>query len=235
MNKGKLFLIPTILSEDTVDKLFSSAWRESIRHLHFFCVENVRTARRFLGSLKIYPSIEALECSVLDKKTTVDQLSETLEPLSQGHDMGIISESGIPGVADPGTLAVAFAHAHGYAVTILHGSSSIMLALAASGLNGQQFAFHGYLPIEEKVCALKIKELEKESRTKNQTQIFIETPFRNTRLLKAMVKNLSTNSRLCVAMDLTGSKEHITTKYIRLWSSQKLELPKSPAVFLFQA
>lgn len=232
MAKGKLYLIPTILADDTVGLLFSDEWRERIKHIQFFCVENARTARRFLSSLKVYPSIEALSFSLLDKETTSEKIAELLNPLEEGHDVGIISESGIPAVADPGQLAVMFAHQHGFEVTILPGPSSIMLALAASGFNGQKFAFHGYLPIEEKDCAQTIKTLENESKTKNQAQIFIETPFRNNRLLKALLKNLSPNTYLCVALDLTGSNEKITSQPVKKWPM--LELPKLPAIFLFQ-
>jgi 16S rRNA (cytidine1402-2'-O)-methyltransferase len=233
MPKGKLFLIPTTLSEGTVDKLFSESWKDSIRHIQFFCVENVRSARRFLSSLKIYPSIEALNFSVLDKTTQYESMTELLRPLQEGHDIGIISESGIPAVADPGHLAVAFAHAHDLQVRVLPGPSSIMMALAASGFNGQQFAFHGYLPIGDKECAAAIKLLEKESRAKNQTQIFIETPFRNNRLLKAFLKNLSHSTHLCVALDVTGDEERIISKPVFSWAP--IELPKLPAVFLFQS
>jgi 16S rRNA (cytidine1402-2'-O)-methyltransferase len=233
MTKGKLYLIPTVLADDTVGLLFSEVWRERIKHIQFFCVENVRTARRFLSSLKVYPSIETLQFSVLDKTTPVTDLGLMLEPLSRGHDVGIISESGIPAVADPGQLAVAYAHQHDMVVTILPGPSSIMLALAASGFNGQQFAFHGYLPIDEKECAQSIKTFEKESKTKNQTQIFIETPFRNNRLLKAMLANLSSQANLCIALDLTGANEQIVSKPIKNW--KLVDLPKLPAIFLFQA
>ena len=232
MGKGKLYLIPTTLADGTVDKLFSESWRASIKQINFFCVENVRTARRFLGSLKIYSSIEGLNFSVLDKETSHEQISELLQPLLEGHDIGLISESGIPAVADPGSIAVSFAHRHGLQVCVMPGPSSIIMALAASGFNGQQFAFHGYLPIDEKACAKAIKVLEKESKEKSQTQIFIETPFRNNRLLKALLKNLSDNSRLCVAIDLTGSEEKIISKYVRSWPT--MELSKSPAIFLFQ-
>jgi 16S rRNA (cytidine1402-2'-O)-methyltransferase len=232
MPAGKLYLIPTILSDGTADKLFSAAWRESISHIKFFCVENVRTARRFLSSLKTFPTIEELNFSVLDKETTPETIGELLKPLQDGHDIGIISESGIPAVADPGNLAVAYAHSKNIPVIILPGPSSIMLALAASGLNGQQFAFHGYLPIDEKECSGAIKTLEKESKAKNQTQIFIETPFRNTRLLKSLLKNLSPSTRLCVAIDLTGAEEKIISKSVKSWPS--IELSKLPAIFLFQ-
>lgn len=232
MTKGKLYLIPTVLAEDTVGLLFSDLWRERIKHIQFFCVENARTARRFLSSLKVYPSIETLSFSVLDKETTLETIAELLKPLHEGQDVGIISESGIPAVADPGQLAVAYAHQHNFEVTILPGPSSILLALAASGFNGQKFAFHGYLPIDEKECAQTIKTLENESKTKNQAQIFIETPFRNNRLIKALLKTLSPQTRLCVALDLTGSQEKIISQPVKKWPT--LDLPKLPAIFLFQ-
>lgn len=232
MGKGKLYLIPTILSEGTSDLLFSLAWRESISHIRFFCVENVRTARRFLSSLKTFPSIEELDFAVLDKETSQANIAELLKPLNEGNDVGIISESGIPAVADPGSLAVAYAHSKDIQVTVLPGPSSIMLALAASGLNGQRFAFHGYLPIDEKECERTIKALEKESKSKDQTQIFIETPFRNNRLLKVLTKTLSPSCMLCVAQDLTGTQERIVSKKVSKWP--KLDMPKLPTIFLFQ-
>lgn len=232
MRKGKLYLIPTILSEGTVDRLFSPSWRESIGHIRYFCVENVRTARRFLSSLKIFPSIEKLEFNVLDKETRLESMAELLNPIVQGYDIGIISESGLPAVADPGSLAVAYAHANDIEVVVLPGPSSIMLALAGSGLNGQSFAFHGYLPIDDKECEKSIKALEKESKSKGQTQIFIETPFRNNRILKALIKHLSGYTTLCAAIDLTGSSEQIICKKVAKWP--KVTLPKLPAIFLFQ-
>lgn len=233
MANGKLFLIPTILSEGTVDKLYSVAWKETIKHIRTFCVEDVRWARRFLGSLKVFPPIETLQFTLLNKETPAEKMSEMLKPLSIGEDIGILSESGIPAVADPGSLAVAFAHANGFQVTVLPGPSSIMLALAGSGLSGQQFAFHGYLPIDEKECAASIRSLDKESRSKNQTQIFIETPFRNNRLLRILQSNLSKNTNLCVAIDLTGDHESIISKRVSQWP--KVQLPKLPSIFLFQA
>jgi 16S rRNA (cytidine1402-2'-O)-methyltransferase len=196
-------------------------------------VEEVRTARRFLSSLKVYPSIEELHFSVLDKKTSRESVVPLLNPLVEGHDIGIISESGIPAVADPGNLAVAYAHEHGFPVTVMPGSSSIMLALAASGFNGQKFAFHGYLPIDDKDCSAAIKALEKEARSKNQTQIFIETPFRNNRLKKALLKSLSPTTRLCVALDLTGQEETVISQPVKSWP--EAELPKLPAIFLFHS
>jgi 16S rRNA (cytidine1402-2'-O)-methyltransferase len=147
--------------------------------------------------------------------------------------MGVISEAGCPGIADPGALAVKFAHKNGIPVIPLVGPSSILLALMASGLNGQRFAFHGYLPIEAKECAKVIRDLEKESHQKNQTQIVIETPYRNNQLKALLLKNLNNETELCIAVEITGLQESITTLQVKQWKSIGTELPKTPAIFLF--
>jgi 16S rRNA (cytidine1402-2'-O)-methyltransferase len=149
--------------------------------------------------------------------------------------LGILSESGCPGVADPGALAVKYAHQNRIQVVPLTGPSSILLALMASGLNGQHFAFHGYLPIDSKESLVAIKELEKESRLKNQTQIFIETPYRNNQLATNLIKGLSPETQLCIAVDITGSQESILMYAIKEWKQLPRELPKLPTVFLFLA
>lgn len=233
MPGGKLFVIPTTLADGTADVLFTPLWRESIRHVQHFVVEEVRTARRFLSSLKIYPSIEALKFEVLNKSTKPETIATVLQPLLAGHDVGVLSESGMAGVADPGSLAVAFAHQHQCTVRVLPGPSSLVLALAGSGLNGQRFAFNGYLPIDEKECVEAIRQFEKQSKQLQQTQIFIETPFRNNRLLAAMLKTLAPTTRLCVALDITGPEEKFICSPLKQWP--KLSLPKAPAVFLFLA
>jgi 16S rRNA (cytidine1402-2'-O)-methyltransferase len=204
----------------------------SIRH---FLAEDVRTARRYLSSLKVFDTVEELTFSVLNKDTAETELADLLRPLFNGADIGVLSESGCPGIADPGALAARFAHENDIRVVPLVGPSSILLALMASGLNGQNFAFHGYLPIEEKKSAKSIKEFEKESRTRNQTQIFIETPYRNNAILKNLLKNLPGQTQLCVALDITGEREFISTRTVKKWQSEPIELPKSPAVFLFLA
>jgi 16S rRNA (cytidine1402-2'-O)-methyltransferase len=203
--------------------------------IQHFLAEDIRTARRYLSLLKIYPSIEALKFSVLDKNTPASEIQELFSPVFDGFDMGVISESGCPGVADPGALAVEFAHRNGIRVIPMVGPSSILLALMASGLNGQQFCFHGYLPIESKEGTKAIRELERESLTKNQTQIFIETPYRNNALLQNLLKSLKENTRLCIAVDLSGQDENILTRSVNEWKKQTIELPKKPAVFLFLA
>jgi 16S rRNA (cytidine1402-2'-O)-methyltransferase len=232
---GKLYLIPTVISEDTQAAVIPPHVRVVLPLVTNFLVEDVRTARRYLSSLKIYPSIEPLTFEVLDKSTTPIQLAEMLKPLFAGENIGIISESGCPAVADPGALAVEFAHQHEIEVIPLVGPSSIMLALMASGLNGQKFCFHGYLPIENKELAHAIKELERESKQKKMTQLFIETPYRNNSMIKTLLHQLSDQTRLCVALDLTGKMQRVTTHTIKHWKTVVQPLPKLPAVFLFLA
>lgn len=233
-SKGKIFLVPTVITEGALHTIPSSVV-ESLKSITHFLVEDARTARRFLSSLKIYESIEALNFSVLNKETKEEELSELLAPIFSGHNIGILSESGCPGVADPGALAVNLAHQKNIQVIPLVGPSSILLALMASGLNGQQFAFHGYLPIDSKEAIQKIKTLEKESSQKKQTQIFIETPYRNNSILKCLTDSLGANVQLCVALDLTGKNEFVKMQRIGDWRQKIPSLPKEPAVFLFLA
>lgn len=228
-------MIPNIIAERTQDQVLTLQVKNVLPGIRYFLAEDVRTARRYLSSLKVYESIETLQFSVLDKDTKEAEVAGLFAPVLEGHDMGVISESGCPGVADPGALAVKFAHQHEVKVIPLVGPSSILLALMASGLNGQKFSFHGYLPIEAKESVKAIRELEKESVMKSQTQIFIETPYRNNAILQNLVKNLSGETDLCVALDLTGDAEFIATRKVKAWRTQTIELPKKPAVFLFLA
>ncbi|GHM99791.1 S-adenosylmethionine-dependent methyltransferase [Cytophagales bacterium WSM2-2] len=230
-NKGKLYLIPTVIAEGAGNTIPSQVL-ESLKSIHYFFAEDVRTARRFLSSLEIYPSIEALQFSVLNKDTKADELVEMFRPIDS-NNIGVISESGCPGIADPGALAVHFAHQKNIQVVPLVGPSSLLLALMASGLNGQQFAFHGYLPIDSKEISQKIESLEKESSQKSQTQIFIETPYRNNQVLKHLLGSLGQLTQLCIALDLTGKNEFIKTQTVGDWKKSTPSLPKSPAVFLF--
>jgi 16S rRNA (cytidine1402-2'-O)-methyltransferase len=232
---GKLYLVPTVIAEGTVASVIPLQVRSTIQHIRYFLVEDLRTSRRYLSSLKIFDSVETLNFSQLDKKTRPEDVNELMNPLFEGHDIGLLSESGCPGVADPGSSAVEFAHKRGIRVIPLVGPSSILLALMASGLNGQQFAFHGYLPIEAKTLASKIGELEKESRIKGQTQIFIETPYRSDSLFRQLVKNLGPSTNLCLAVDLTGKSEMILTQSIKKWKSADMKLSKLPVLFLFLA
>ena len=232
---GKLYLIPNIIADDSQGNVIPPQVKEALKSITHFVVEDVRTARRYLSSLKIFDSIEALHFQVLNKDTKEHELTELLKPLKDGQDIGVISESGCPGVADPGALAADYAHKHNIQVVPLVGPSSILLALMASGLNGQKFAFHGYLPIDGNEIGKAIKALESESRTKNQTQIFIETPYRNNSLFDHLIKHLQPNTKLSIAIDITGAAESIQTKEIKAWTVNKPSLGKTPAVFSFLA
>lgn len=232
---GKLYLIPTIISDETQQEVIPQQVKDVLPGLKHFLAEDLRTARRFLSSLKVYPTIEELNFQVLNKETSAIDLPELMKPLEAGFNLGVISESGCPGVADPGALAVAYAHAHNFQVVPLVGPSSILLALMASGLNGQQFAFNGYLPVDAKEASKRIQELERESKVKNQTQIFIETPYRNNAVFNHLLKNLHPATKLTVALDVTGKNETVTTKTVSAWKINLIEWPKAPAVFLFLA
>jgi len=231
--KGKLFLIPTIIAEDTAKGVIPQQVLIALKDIHFFLAENPRTARRYLSGLKIYDSIESLTFEVLNKETMEAELSTLMAPSMKGCNIGVISESGCPGIADPGSLAVRFAHQNGIPVVPLVGPSSILLALMASGLNGQSFAFHGYLPVDAKEAAKKIKELERESSVKHQTQLFIETPYRNNQMLDHLLTSLKPTSIVSIALDLTGQNQFIQTKAVQEWKLNKPSLPKEPAIFSF--
>ncbi len=233
--KGKLYLVPTIIAEDTAQLVIPQHVLLSLKDIHYFLVENARTARRYLGSLKIYDSIEALTIEVLDKETKETELLTLMRPLVEGNNMGVISESGCPGVADPGSMAVRFAHQRNIQVIPLVGPSSLLLALMASGLNGQKFAFHGYLPVDGKEATKIIKELERESEQKNQTQLFIETPYRNNQILDHLLNSLKPTSQVSIALDLSGKNEFVQTMFVKDWKLNKPSLPKEPAIFSFLA
>lgn len=235
MTSGKLYLIPTIISEETQEEVIPPRVKQVLPHLVHFLAEDVRTARRYLSSLKLFPSIESLHFEVLNKETPDEKIPELLRPLGQGHDMGVLSESGCPGVADPGSKAVLFAHQQGIQVVPLVGPSSLLLALMASGLNGQQFAFHGYLPIDGTELASRLKVLERESKARNQTQLFIETPHRNNSLYEQFLKHLQPDTLLSVALDLTGKSEKVATRTIAQWRKGNHSWPKTPMVYLFLA
>ena len=233
MDKGKLYLIPNIIADDTQAAVIPSYVCSSLKEIQHFLAEDVRTARRYLSSLKVYDSIESLNFQVLNKNTMQEELRDLLDAVFQGKNVGIISEAGCPGIADPGAIATKFAHENDVQVVPLVGPSSIVLALMASGLNGQRFAFHGYLPIDAKECAKVIHDLERESNHKNQTQIFIETPYRNNHLKELLLKNLKNETLLCIAVDITGMGQRINTYAVKKWKSFAYEMPKMPAVFLF--
>lgn len=231
MSSASLYLIPTVIAEHQTDVIPEQV-KQVVRNTEFFLVENVRTARRFISSLKLGLTIEALHFDVLDKNTSAMDLEKLMKPLYQGKNIGVISESGCPGIADPGSAAVKYAHEHQIKVVPLVGPSAIFLSLMASGFNGQSFSFHGYLPIDKAQLAKTIKRLEEESRKKNQTQIFIETPYRNNQLLENLIKHCHPETLLCVAKDISGKEEFIKTTTVKLWKSIKPDLHKIPTVFL---
>jgi len=235
---GKLYLIPNIIHPNTENEVIAPQIFSVIKKLDYFLVENERTARRYISSLmRLLPleertPIEELKFERLDKKTSEEEVSKMLEPLRSGKDCGIISESGCPGIADPGSLAALAAHQMHFEIIPLPGPSSIFMALMASGMNGQAFAFHGYLPIDKHQLASKIKQLESSAINLDQTQIFIETPYRNQRIYEAILSNCSNRISLCIAKDITGSNAFIKTQTIGDWKSEKVVLEKVPVVFL---
>lgn len=232
---GKLFLVPVPIADGGVSLTIPAGVTNILKGFQYFLAEDPRSARRYFSSLKIFDSIEPLKINTLDKDTSDGELSALLAPLLAGFDMGLVSESGCPGVADPGAKAVLWAHQKNIRVIPLVGPSSVLLALMASGLNGQQFCFHGYLPIDVNEASRKIKEIERESRAKGQTQIFIETPYRNTSLFNLLLKNLSNSTWLSVATDLTGSEERVQTRVVVEWKKGNTTFAKTPTVFSFLA
>jgi len=235
MKSGKLYLIPTTIADDTQKSVLSPQVSDVILHLDYFLVENLRTARRFISSLQLGKQIDQLSFEELTKDSSPADAERMLKPILEGKSAGIISEAGCPGIADPGSLAVQLAHKKGIQVVPLVGPSSIFMALMASGMNGQQFAFHGYLPIDTKEKAQAIKNLELESRKKNQAQIFMETPYRNNKFLADLIGTLSPSTRLCIAKNITAKDESIKTKMVSEWKNNLPDLDKVPVVFILQA
>ena len=230
-----LYLIPTPLADDTAPQVLPPHVVTAVASLPYFLVENARTARRFVKSVAPSRVIEDIRFAVIDKDSTDAEVRAALVPLlNEGLDAGILSEAGCPGIADPGAALVREAHRQGIKVVPLVGPSSLLLALMASGLNGQQFAFHGYLPIEKAPRIAAIKMLEREGQQKQQSQLFIETPYRNGALFADLLAHLQPSTRLCVAADVTGADEFIKTLTIADWRRLPApELHKIPTVFVF--
>ncbi|MFP4089407.1 MAG: SAM-dependent methyltransferase [Cyclobacteriaceae bacterium] len=229
---GKVYLIPTVIAPDTFEESLPTSVKTTVNKLSYFLVENVRTARRFLSAWGIEKPISSLRFEVLDKRSTEQEIKTFFEPVLAGQNVGIMSEAGCPGVADPGTLAVEFAHRHKVQVVPLVGPSSFLLALMASGLSGQSFAFHAYLPIDKQERGKAIRQLERQSREQQQTQIFMETPYRNEQLMEALLKHCQPHTRLCIAKGISGPEEMIRTMPVKEWKKQKPVLQKVPTVFL---
>ena len=230
---AKLFLVPVTIADNALHTL-SKEVVDTTALLKYYFVENLRTARRFLKSVHPHLVIDEMNFSEIDKHSGPDMKTLT-EWIKAGHDIGIMSESGCPGVADPGSILVAKAQQLNVEVIPLTGPNSMILALMASGLNGQSFAFNGYLPLKDPARSGKLRELEQHSAKENQTQIFIETPYRNNTLLDELLKHCKAGTRLCIAQDITGSNAYIKTKTVQEWKQNKPELAKAPTVFLLLA
>ncbi len=231
---GTLYLIPVALG-DQAPAGSLPAWNfQLIRHIRYFIVEDLRSARRFLKKHIPGLVIDELTFVLLNEHTAPESVAGLLDPLAQGADAGLISEAGMPCIADPGAALVKLAHESGIAVRPLTGPSSIFLALAASGLNGQKFSFSGYLPVDKRERMLKIRELENEAHAQGSTQIFIETPYRNLQMLDSLIEHLRPSTWLCVAVNLMQPDELILGYYVRDWKKvQRPDIQKKPAVFLF--
>lgn len=233
MMQGKLYLLPIPISAGNMDSL-SNEIKKVIPLLKYFFVENIRTARRFIKNIYPEANIDGIEFSEIDKHAGAD-ISLLKNWLESGKDVGIMSESGCPGIADPGADLIAVAHEMNIEIIPLVGPSSILLALMASGFNGQRFCFNGYLPVKEPSRSKEIKNYELLSQTQHLTQIFIETPYRNNNLVDDLLKNCKDNTRLCIAYNITAADQFIKTKTIKQWKQHKPALDKQPCVFLIMA
>ena len=228
----KLFLIPTTLVEISFERILPAFNTEIISALKYFIVEDVRTARRFIKKSNPEIEIDNLTFFILNQHTSPAELSSFLKPMSNGNDVGIISEAGCPAIADPGADVVALAQKENYDVVPLVGPSSILLALMASGFNGQSFAFNGYLPVQPVERAKAIRQLESKANSNNQSQIFIETPYRNMKMFEDLIQTCNPNTPLCIAADITLPNEFIKTKTIKTWKNYKPDLNKRPCIFI---
>ena len=230
--KSVLYLIPNLISDDSVARVIPEFNREIIRTLKIFICEDIRTTRRFLKSIDKTIDINQILFFELNKHTKVEDINEYLNPCEKGESVGVISEAGLPCIADPGNIIVKIAHQKDIRVVPLSGPSSIFMALMSSGFNGQNFAFNGYLPIDKTERIKKIKQLEQKSRYENQTQIFMETPFRNNKLFTELLSILNPNTYLCVAINITAQDEFIKTKKISDWKKVKYDFDKKNCIFI---
>ncbi|WP_340198427.1 SAM-dependent methyltransferase [Ascidiimonas sp. W6] len=231
-NYGKLYLIPNMLGEIEPLEVLPLSIKRTIEQVDDYIVESEKAARKFIKKISSGKSQPSLRFFLLNKYTDALELQHYLEPCLNGKNMGIISDAGCPGVADPGALIVELAHQKNITVVPLVGPSSILLALMASGMNGQQFAFNGYLSIDQKERKKEIKKYEKLSKEADQSQIFIETPYRNDKLLADFLSVLTDTTQLCIACDLTLTSEYVKTKTVAVWKKSKPELHKRPCIFI---
>ncbi len=233
-DQGKLYLIPTTLGDTEPLEVLPISIKRAIENIDYFVVENEKSARRFIKKIAPRKSQSNLHLELLNKYTEAAAIPTFVNPCFEGENVGVLSEAGAPGVADPGAAVVKVAHEKGIQVVPLVGPSSILLALMASGMNGQNFAFNGYLPIDTRERKSTIKRLEKVSKEANQSQLFIETPYRNDKLLADLSKTLAPSTLLCIACDITLPTEYIVTKPVSEWKHGPVELHKRPAIFIVQ-
>lgn len=232
---GKVYLIPSTLGDMPPLEVLPISIKQTIERLDHYIVENEKTARHFIKKISPRKSQPDLKLFVLNKFTEPEEIPTFLNPCLEGYDVGILSEAGCPGIADPGAAVVKIAHSKNIQVIPLVGPSSILLALMASGMNGQNFAFNGYLPIDSSDRKKYIKNLERRSKEENQSQIFIETPYRNNKMLEELIKTLAPSTKICVAADITLPTEYIKTKTAISWKKENVDLHKRPAIFIIQA
>ena len=232
MDKGTLYMIPITLGDTPVNQVIPEFNNNIINKIDVYVVENIKAARRFLKKAEIIKAIDELTFFELNKRTHITEIPTFLKPAKEGKNIGVLSEAGCPGVADPGADIVALAQQQNIKVVPLIGPSSILLALMASGFNGQSFCFNGYLPKDQKDRIRKIKELERTAKTKQQTQLFIETPYRNENVMEDLLKNCFETTNLCIAVDITLATEQIITKSVKEWKTTKINLQKRPCIFL---
>ena len=236
MKKGRLFLIPVPLGEVPVETALPQPVLDRVKQLDYLIAENAKTARAFLKKLPLDKKLQQINIHELDEHTPESELPRLLYPLTQGFDVGLVSEAGCPAVADPGARMVACAHAAGIRVIPMIGPSSILLALMGSGLSGQNFSFHGYLPVKEEQRKKHIQTLEIASKREQRTQIFIETPYRNLQMLETLLNTCIAKTRICLATDLTLENESIITRTTHEWQQEERpEINRRPTVFLLQA
>lgn len=233
--QGKLHLIPVTLGEDNARAALPQSTLEIVNALDYFIVENEKNARRFLKNVAHPKPLQQLQLVRFDKTADERRAIELLQPLSAGRSAGVLSEAGCPAIADPGALLVAAAHRAGLRVVPHIGPSSLLLALMASGFNGQRFAFQGYLPVRNDQCRGAIVRLERESFAHDMTQIFIETPYRNDALLQTLLETCNDKTRLCIAIDLTLAAETVRSATIAAWKREKTGIGRRPSVFLLYA
>ncbi|MDW7690334.1 SAM-dependent methyltransferase [Flammeovirgaceae bacterium SG7u.111] len=230
----KLFLIPSPLADTNLNWV-SPQLREAVSSCDYYLVEKEKTARRFLGSLSIKESIRDLNFFVLDKKTKLREIELFFNKIPTTENVGVISEAGCPGIADPGAMAVEYAHKKGIEVEPIVGPSSIFLALMSSGLSGQRFVFHGYLPIDKSKRLAYIKKMEQASVRNRETQIFMETPYRNNHLMTDLIATCQIDTKICIAANIHHPDQMIKTKTVNGWKKTTVELHKKPTIFLIMA